>query len=947
MKLATLLVIWSALSISFLTKVFAKELNINYDVREGGPTVYEVENNTLINISFKYLNWEACDAYLSSKRMNEISTFSGGWSPSGNSTDSAFSIGNFRTGFNLNCEWIFLSEIFLRDTDFIKLVNSTRNLATETYSFQFEINNLTSEDVFPLLVFAMGEKSGFSMYQYYYETVIFRLKQPTDINVDFDDVSALEKETGTKEIEVVKDDFVEVRMERISKLSPDFLSYYWYLENADEIRSSNALEPLNLLENRKSSDSVSNIVNSIEMRETGCVYDVFKFKITGEEPSQSTLTFALLDRVDHEPVAKAEVILYMNGNEKKIIIKDLEYTVSKDERNQVVQVENNSVVTIHVKNASDRCKLQENSECEWYFVKGDLDSYGYIDYLGSTYTQEKDTYDFKFKFENLTAADVLPNLEFSYGPVSQSRSDVTPVDTLDAVVVHLANVGQVDLIFNYNIYDFMKDTIRKELKVKRNSIVQIQLSKTCFSTNGIDYHWYLLGFNEDENLGALNLEGTIKENQFPLPPGSCKDEVFKFRVKGRATEPLPTLKFVHHEEGKMVDPQYVYVQLKMTSEGEEEKPLKELDVYYDSEKTIYDIEEGSYMLNVHIKNLPKNECSALLANASVDGENNVTNNNVQCQWRMNDEHYYKDVKPRYYFLDYRGRTYEQETDSFVFKFQINNLKTHNFFPYLFFYYGPSSRNFKDSKPENYFKPLRLQMAIPGAMELILKDLPTENNETTKKEILVQNNDIIHVMFEWTSVFQWTLTSFINSDSLSDIAIYDGGVCDIQPFWVKESPKVSVYDLCITDEITSETLQPITFTYQRSSTFVLNAPKVNLIFKLKEGKVEDKIEKKEEERVKDEEEVKKDEEKKGEKVEEDDQCMKDTGYPCCQKTQTVATVDNEGSWGIEDGHWCLLTSSKNSADDYPLCTSTKTVVYVSPSDDSLWGVENNEWCIINE
>jgi len=319
----------------------------------------------------------------------------------------------------------------------------------------------------------------------------------------------------------------------------------------------------------------SNIVNSIEMRETGCVYDVFKFKITGEEPSQSTLTFALLDRVDHEPVAKAEVILYMNGNEKKIIIKDLEYTVSKDERNQVVQVENNSVVTIHVKNASDRCKLQENSECEWYFVKGDLDSYGYIDYLGSTYTQEKDTYDFKFKFENLTAADVLPNLEFSYGPVSQSRSDVTPVDTLDAVVVHLANVGQVDLIFNYNIYDFMKDTIRKELKVKRNSIVQIQLSKTCFSTNGIDYHWYLLGFNEDENLGALNLEGTIKENQFPLPPGSCKDEVFKFRVKGRATEPLPTLKFVHHEEGKMVDPQYVYVQLKMTSEGEEEKPLKE------------------------------------------------------------------------------------------------------------------------------------------------------------------------------------------------------------------------------------------------------------------------------------------------------------------------------------------------------------------------------------
>jgi len=934
----------------------AAELNINYDFTKGGPTVYEVENNTLVNISFKYLNDEACFTYLKSKTVTDVEPFVN----EGFENISNWSYGNSNGGFSFNvkCEWFFRNEYDLKDKEFIKLINSTQNQDIETYNFQFEINNVTSENVFPLLIFSMGDKH-LLLQQTYYETVTFQLKQSRDINVNFDDVSALEKDTGIKEIEVVKDDVIEVRIEKIAyrNLDPMRLNwnfpntnYFWYLENVNEIYSSNAVEPLNLLENGKSSDSVSSLINVSYLREEGSRYDVFKFKIIGEEPSQNTLSFVLLDHVDHEPAAKAEVILLMNGYEKKTVLKELEYTVTKNERNQVLEVENNSVVTIHVKNASDRCKSQNNSECEWYFVKGDLDSHGYIDYLGSIYTQEKDTYDFKFKFENLTLADVLPNLEFSYGPVNPSRSEVTPVDTLDAVVVHLANVGQVDLTFNYNIYDFMQDTIRTELYVKRNSIVQIQLSKTCFSANGVDYHWYLENFYEDNNLGALNTKGTIKENQFPLPPGSCKDEVFKFRVKGRATEPLPALKFVHHDENKSPNFQYVYVQLKMAPE-EGQNPLKEVDVHYDGEKTVYDIPEGSYLLNVHIKNLSKDECSAL-----PNGENDSINS-IQCQWRFNDASYYYDVKSRYSFLDYRGRTYEQETDSFVFKFQIHNIESYNFFPYLFFYYGPAYRSFKDKNPENYFKPLRLQMAIPGAVELRLNDLPTKSKETIKKEIPVQKNEILHAIFNKTSESQWILTDYTNLDSSSDINVYDGGAVNIQPFWVKEHSEVYVYDLWIKDTATAETLPVIAFTYLRyDSSYRSDVPGLELTFILKEEKLEGKVEEKKEEKVKDEEEIKNDEkEKEGEKEEkeEEDQCMKDVGYPCCQNTQTIVTVDRDGSWGIEDSHWCLFhsestgTGTCQSVDGFPPCTSTKTVVYVSRSNGLSWGIENNDWCLICE
>jgi len=249
------------------------------------------------------------------------------------------------------------------------------------------------------------------------------------------------------------------------------------------------------------------------------------------------------------------------------------------------------------------------------------------------------------------------------------------------------------------------------------------------------------------------------------------------------------------------------------------------------------------------------------------------------------------------------------------------------------------------------------MAIPGAVELRLNDLPTKSKETIKKEIPVQKNEILHAIFNKTSESQWILTDYTNLDSSSDINVYDGGAVNIQPFWVKEHSEVYVYDLWIKDTATAETLPVIAFTYLRyDSSYRSDVPGLELTFILKEEKLEGKVEEKKEEKVKDEEEIKNDEkEREGEKEEkeEEDQCMKDVGYPCCQNTQTIVTVDRDGSWGIEDSHWCLFhsestgTGTCQSVDGFPPCTSTKTVVYVSRSNGLSWGIENNDWCLICE
>jgi len=80
------------------------------------------------------------------------------------------------------------------------------------------------------------------------------------------------------------------------------------------------------------------------------------------------------------------------------------------------------------------------------------------------------------------------------------------------------------------------------------------------------------------------------------------------------------------------------------------------------------------------------------------------------------------------------------------------------------------------------------------------------------------------------------------------------------------------------------------------------------------------------------------------------CFSYPTYPCCVGN-TVYYVDEEGSWGVENGNWCGIKSNASNAANpstscwskelgYNCCTHC-SVVYTDES--GKWGVENNNWC----
>jgi len=76
---------------------------------------------------------------------------------------------------------------------------------------------------------------------------------------------------------------------------------------------------------------------------------------------------------------------------------------------------------------------------------------------------------------------------------------------------------------------------------------------------------------------------------------------------------------------------------------------------------------------------------------------------------------------------------------------------------------------------------------------------------------------------------------------------------------------------------------------------------------------------------------------------DKQCFSQPEYPCC-KSNEVAYSDESGDWGIENGKWCGIVSSKDSCFStvlgFPCCSGNK-IVYTDK--DGNWGIENDKWC----
>ena len=97
-----------------------------------------------------------------------------------------------------------------------------------------------------------------------------------------------------------------------------------------------------------------------------------------------------------------------------------------------------------------------------------------------------------------------------------------------------------------------------------------------------------------------------------------------------------------------------------------------------------------------------------------------------------------------------------------------------------------------------------------------------------------------------------------------------------------------------------------------------------------------------------------------------ECNSKAGYPCCSLEITeIIYTDEEGNWGSENNDWCLITDSTTSITTtttttttveptsdcyiktgYPCCSSENAEVYQT-DENGNWGYENDHWCLITE
>jgi len=93
------------------------------------------------------------------------------------------------------------------------------------------------------------------------------------------------------------------------------------------------------------------------------------------------------------------------------------------------------------------------------------------------------------------------------------------------------------------------------------------------------------------------------------------------------------------------------------------------------------------------------------------------------------------------------------------------------------------------------------------------------------------------------------------------------------------------------------------------------------------------------------------------AESKDDCWSEKyGYPCCKTDVKVKTVNDQGSWGIENKNWCGIVSKneikKKDSEEYcwanyidngyPCCTDDNGKVETLNM-DGAWGFENGNWC----
>jgi len=430
----------------------------------------------------------------------------------------------------------------------------------------------------------------------------------------------------------------------------------------------------------------------------------------------------------------------------------------------------------------------------------------------------------------------------------------------------------------------------EEILVEENTLIGVQFNN--FSPNGVEWSY---------------VEGKQEFVEYLGKSSSEEVTLFKFYVKAISeSNKFPILQFKMLPYKDDLPRKTVYVTMKLKP-----KTILPSVEYNIGESTIVPVEPNSQLILV-------------LGADSTSQE----------QWVISNV----DEITATGLVEYKGIDYRSECDVIsleirstgcgeqsAFIFEIKNVTDKQSLPTLIF----AARSPYGDSTDDINVKLNLTKEAPEVPEVPLKEYTYQVKEDT--EIAVSSYSLIKIELELDSTVQneWLITN-INGITHSGVVELKGNKSNF--CGGKENCTDTTEFVFQINEIKEEDELPkIKFSFEDMSISYTQSDSRKITVTLKrEGEVE--------------------EEKKEEPSNASEEVCSFKNYPCCTKSNPkVYFQDKDGEWGVEKGNWCFIkkeepasTSSCQPKDGYPVCKTTKKVVY---TDSDKWGVEHNQWCIL--
>jgi len=455
------------------------------------------------------------------------------------------------------------------------------------YRFFIKMSKFTTKDELPVLRFSYKSTPESTSVE---SSVIVNLRRKEETVLTFK-----QEEDLKKKINAYRNETFVVELET----NPS-TGYKWFLDNVDDVKSSDSIEPLNLIEN----DELPYLAKSSNSPGVGGGMGIYRLRFQFKEGAkegklQPTLMFSQARSKSAEAIAKAELDVSLKIERSEKDLKDTSLPViifdkSTAEGDNVVYVESNTILQFTEES-------NPSTGCSWVIMnKDEIDRSNYIDYIGSRYTSLCPTGEpriagcggeetFQYRIWEVKEGDELPEIHMVYGHAwaIEKEGYETLNITLKVKKSEKKEEKEIKKENNENekdlkgtnlpviIFDAKKEAEDNVVYVESNSILQF----TEESNPSTGCSWVILNKDEITNSDFIDYIGSSHESYCKsekpeeIIDGCGGEETFQFRIWDvKEGDELPEIHMVYGHAWAIEKEAYETLNLTLKVKKEKETP---------------------------------------------------------------------------------------------------------------------------------------------------------------------------------------------------------------------------------------------------------------------------------------------------------------------------------------------------------------------------------------